>query len=91
MNLEELVLIYLAETNISRAIDLLQRFARIFATCRGGVSVFVGLTARFHIDLRCCVLFNFTFLYFAILTLKRNEDVSVLRKMLKPSLFSSAV
>lgn len=69
-NLEELLLIHLAETKISQAINLLQIFTLTFTTFLGGEgTVFVELTARFHIDLRCCVLFNFIFLYSGILTL----------------------
>lgn len=85
-NLEELLLIYLAEPKISQAINLLQTFTH--TPFRGERAVFVQLTARFHIDLRCCVLFSFYFLYSGILTLKQNEDVCVLSKTLKPSLLS---
>lgn len=60
-NLEELLLICLAETKISQAINLLQIFTHFHHFFGGRGAVFVGLTARFHIDLRCCVLFNFIF------------------------------
>lgn len=56
-NLEDLLLMYLAERKISQAINLLQIFT--LTTFWGGGAVFVELTARFHTDLKCCVLFNF--------------------------------
>lgn len=70
-NLEELLLIYLAEPKISQAINLLQTFTH--TPFRGERAVFVQLTARFHIDLRCCVLFSFIFYILASWLLNRMK------------------